>query len=112
MSENEWPRAPFRKINGGAEIIGGKALAEKELQAAYDTLATLTAALKAAREGLEKANRTVKILADGVYNDNGDMTVEKPLLTYDQCCNAYFAEKAVDAAIAQADAALAKVEGR
>lgn len=63
-------------------------------------------ALRVAREGLVKANRTVKILADTVYNDNGDMTVTRPHPSYDQCCNAYFAEKAINAAIAQVDAAL------
>jgi len=65
----------------------------------------LHSAVATAKEALVKAKCTVKVLADGVYNDNGEMTVEKPLVTYDQCCNAYFAEKTIDEALAALDAA-------
>jgi hypothetical protein len=48
---------------------------------------------------LRKAEAALTPLANAVFNDNGDMTVSVPLLSADQCISAYFAVKAIRAAL-------------
>lgn len=51
------------------------------------------------RKALESAGKALLPMADAVFNDNGDMTVQMPTPTYDECISAYFAEKRITAAL-------------
>jgi hypothetical protein len=51
------------------------------------------------RKALEQAERALKPLADAVFNDNGDMTVNLPSPTSEECIAAYFVERRIAAAI-------------
>lgn len=52
---------------------------------------------------LEKAAEALKPLADAVFNDNGDMTVSAPLLSAEECVQAYFAVKRIRAALSASE---------
>lgn len=49
---------------------------------------------------LRRAAMALKPFSDRVYNDNGDMTINMEPLTSDDCIAAYFALRAVNAALA------------
>lgn len=52
------------------------------------------------RVALEKAAEALRPMADAVFNDNGDMTVNMTMPTGEECIQAYFAEKRIQAALA------------
>jgi hypothetical protein len=52
---------------------------------------------------LEKAAEALSPLADAVFNDNGDMTVSVPLLSAEDCIQAYFAVKRILAALSASE---------
>ena len=53
---------------------------------------------------LQRAAEALKPLADAVFNDNGDMTVSVPLLSAEECIQAYFAVKRIRAALSAPEA--------
>ena len=65
---------------------------------------TLASRVQELEKALRKAETALKPLSDAVYNDNGDMTVILPVVSYEQCQTAYFASKAIDAALTAKEA--------
>lgn len=53
---------------------------------------------------LEKAIEALRPLSDAVFNDNGDMSVSRPLPSYDECVKAYFVAKQIRNALEAAPA--------
>lgn len=49
------------------------------------------------RAALKSAGKALLPMAEAVFNDNGDITVQMPTPTYDECVSAYFAEKRINA---------------
>jgi len=47
------------------------------------------------RTVLKKAAEALLPLSNAVYNDNGDMTVQRPMPSADECISAYFVEKRI-----------------
>lgn len=64
-----------------------------------EAVVNLAAENERLRTALEKAMSALTPLSDAVFNDNGDMTVSVPHLSYEQCVAAYFAAKAANAAL-------------
>lgn len=62
-------------------------------------VAALKGELLAVREVLEKSNAALQPLRNGVFNDNGDMTVDVSWAKHDDYVRGYYASKRIDTAL-------------
>lgn len=91
---DEWKSEYFRRHKDAADNAERAILAELKIR-------RLEADKEELVDAVRKASDVMVVLANAVFNDNGDMTVTLPILNYDTCIQAYFLRKKVAALIAK-----------